>query len=278
MDSKEDFFGFKSWTTPVLLISGSLLIFYFLYGNYQSFEEEKQNERIEEARKLTENEPKELESNEQKYEKIKNDLIGRPLRNAAWNFDEVSEFRKFEITKETIDNSQRIFEIDAELQGYLDHKIYETKMVVIYNISSHNETIEDVYAIDFVDIYERDKIDPNDLFQEKNSSNINNGEEETKNKTITNENNATEYDEIKSIECQWCGDKFKVSKESTQTFVGVIYYCKGGVHSCNERDAKEQANEEKKDFLHTLELAQTRTLSPAKYCSKECACRAYYYK
>jgi uncharacterized protein (TIGR02145 family) len=157
MDNKGDFFGFKSFTIPVLLILGSIVIFYFLYDNYQAFEEEKQNERIEEARKLTENEPKELESNEQKYEKIKNDLIGWPLRNAAWNFDEVSEFRKFEITKETIDNSQRVFEIDAELQGYLDNKIYETKMVVIYNISSYNETIEDVYAIDFVDIYERDK-------------------------------------------------------------------------------------------------------------------------
>jgi hypothetical protein len=254
-EDKESFWGFKSNITFVLLLLGAMVIGNFLYENYQSFEEEKQNERWEEARKLTENEPKELESNEQKAEKIKNDLIGRELKNAAWNFDKVSEFRKFEITKETIDNSQRIFEIYAELQGYRDQKIYETKMVVTYNIRSHNETIEDVYAIDFVDIYERDKIDPSN-----------------------DEKNSTQNDIINYIECQWCGDKFKVSKESTQTFVGVIYYWKGGVHSCNERDAKEQANEEKKDFLHTLELAQTRTLSPAKYCSKECACKAYYYK
>ncbi len=156
-EDKESFWGFKSNITFVLLLLGAMVIGNFLYDNYQSFEEEKQNERWEEARKLTENEPKELESNEQKAEKIKNDLIGRKLRNAAWNFDEVSEFRKFQITEETIDNSQRIFKIDAELQGYRDQKIYETKMVVTYNISSHNETIEDVYAIDFVDIYERDK-------------------------------------------------------------------------------------------------------------------------
>ena len=167
MDNKEDFFGFKSFKTPVLLISGAILIFYFLYDNYQKFADEKQNERIEEARKLTENEPEELESSEQKAEKIKSDLIGWTLRNAVWNFDKISEFRKFQITEETIDNSQRIFKIDAELQGYLDHKIYETKMVVIYNISSDNETIEDVYAIDFVDIYERDKIDPNNLNVDK---------------------------------------------------------------------------------------------------------------
>ena len=65
MDNKEDFFGFKSFTTPVLLILGSIVIFYLLYDNYQSFKEEKYNERIEEARKLTENEPKELDNNEQ---------------------------------------------------------------------------------------------------------------------------------------------------------------------------------------------------------------------
>jgi hypothetical protein len=128
------------------------------------------------------------------------------------------------------------------------------------------------------DLESSDKIDPNNLFQEKNSSNINNGEEETKNKTSNDENNATEYDEIKSIKCQWCPKQFKVSKGSTRILGVDIYYWKGGVHSCNERDSKEQANEEKKDVLHTLELAQTHTLSPAKYCSKECACKAYYSK
>ena len=91
------------------------------------------------------------------------------------------------------------------------------------------------------------------------------------------ENNATQYDEIKYITCP-CGNKFKVSKVSTTILGVVIYYWKGGVKSCNERDSKEQANEEKKDVLHTLELAQTHTLPAAKYCSKECACRAYYYK
>ena len=274
MDNKEDFFGFKSFTTPVLLILGSIVIFYLLYDNYQSFKEEKYNERIEEARKLTENEPKELESNEQKAEKIKNDLIGRPLRNAEWNFDKISEFRKFQITEETIDNSQRIFKIDAELQSYRSQKIYETQMVVIYNIINRNETIEDVYAIDFVDIYERDKIDPNKLFQEKTNSNINNGEEETKNKN-SDENSATQDDEIKYINCHWCGDKFKVSKGSVNSIFGVLYYWKGGVKSCNESDSKEQLNEESKDVLLTIEKVQTRTTTAAKYCSKECACKAY---
>lgn len=210
-------------------------------------------------------------------DKIKSDLLTRELDH--WRFEDLNEFETFTIKNQALseDNKSVSISCETELIDLSSSEKQRGELIVKYNFID-NSIWEFVSVTGSIDDIENNKDGANDqntdgdldVPQSRISPDNLTDNETNSNETINDEGDSKQNDKIRYINCQWCSTKFKVSKESGKTILGVIEYWEGGALYCNESDK----NEQKKRTDQALDLMLNGP-PVAKYCSKKCACDAY---
>ena len=190
-----------------------------------------------------------------------------------WRFDDLNEFESFNIISNTLSEDKKSLTINcqADLIGIYTSKKLKAELIINYTLLENNswefESVDG--TMDEIENSENsvseENIDPLNVPESRIAPDNydyseNNTEETEKN------NNKTKY-----TKCQWCNTSFEITLEKVKTVLGVIECWEGGTNFCNENDK----NEQKKRTDQALDYI-INGFPVNKYCSKKCACDAYY--